>query len=131
MQSLEIYRGEDYQLRIRGAPDGVLDVSDPVLIMAFVGPDRKPIRLQTEVRIFAWRIKRNTFVAGYAPPISTSTCLSPVFSSTPKGLITTDQAEIAFAQLEKLGLGPYMLQIEAEEYGTGLLLRDAMEIGLF
>ena len=36
MQSLEIYRVEDYQLRIRGAPDGVLDVSVPILTMAFV-----------------------------------------------------------------------------------------------
>ena len=57
MQGLEIYRVEDYELRIRGALDGLLDVSDPLLTMAFVGRNRKPLRIEENVKAFAWRIE--------------------------------------------------------------------------
>ena len=131
MQGLALYRVEDYQLRIRGAADGLLDLSDPFLTMAFVGPNRKPIRITSDLKIFAWRIKRHTFVDGYAPPISVSTCLTPGFQVSPKGLIRTDQADAMFAQLKKLGAGPYMIEIEAQEFATDLKLRDALEIDLY
>ena len=131
MQGLELYRVEDYDLRIRGAVDGLLDVSDPLLTMAFVGRDRKPLRIEDDVKAFAWRIKKNTFSDGYAPPISISACLTPCFVVNAKGLIHSNQAAKIYAQLQKLGLGPYMIEVEGRELATGLSLRGALEIALY
>ena len=131
MQGLELYRVEDYELRIRGSLDGLLDIADPLLTMAFVGPDRKPVRVEDEVKAFAWRIKKNTFADGYAPPISVSACLNPFFVVNAKGLIHTNQAEQIYALLKNLGLGPYMIQVEGRELATGLSLRGALEIALY
>ena len=131
MQGLELYRVEDYELRIRGSVDGLLDISDPLLTMAFVGRDRKPVRIEDDVKAFAWRIKKNTLVDGYAPPISISACLTPSFVVNAKGLIHTNQAEQIYAQLQNLGMGPYMLEVEGRELATGLSLRGALEIALY
>lgn len=131
MQGLEIYRVEDYELRIRGALDGLLDVSDPLLTMAFVGRNRKPLRIEENVKAFAWRIKKKTFADGYAPPISISACLTPSFVVNAKGLIHTNQAERIYTQLQNLGMGPYMIEVEGRELATGLSLRGALEIALY
>ena len=85
MQGLEIYRVEDYELRIRGALDGLLDISDPLLTMAFVGRDRKPLRIEEDFKAFAWRIKRNTLSEGYDPPINKRACMTPSFVENAKG----------------------------------------------
>lgn len=131
MQGLELYRVEDYELRIRGSQDGLLDVSDPLLTMAFVGQDRKPVRIGEDVKAFAWRIKKNTFADGYAPPISISACLTPSFVVNAKGLIHTNQAEQVYAHLHNLGIGPYMIEVEGRELATDLTLRGALEIALY
>lgn len=131
MQGLELYRVEDYELRIRGALDGLLDVSDPLLTMAFVGRNKKPLRIEEDVKAFAWRIKKNTFVDGYAPPISISACLTPAFIVNAKGLIHSNKAQQIYAQLQKLGMGPYMIEMEGRELGTGLNLRGTLEIALY
>ena len=131
MQGLELYRVEDYELRIRGALDGLLDISDPLLTMAFVGRDQKPLRIEDQLKVFAWRIKPNTFADGYAPPISKSACLTPSFIVNAKGLIHTNQAEQIYTQLQNLGVGPYMIEAEGRELGTGLSLRGTLEIALY
>ncbi len=131
MQGLELYRVQDFDLLIRGALDGLLDVSDPLLTMAFVGRDQKPLRIEDQLKIFAWRIKPNTFEDGYAPPISRSACLTPAFVVNAKGLIHSNQAEQIYAQLQKLGIGPYMIEAEGRELGTGLSLRGTLEVALY
>ena len=48
-----------------------------------------------------------------------------------KGLIHSNQAEQIYAKLQKLGVGPYMIEAEGRELGTGLSLRGTLEVALY